>query len=310
MKRALPIAILVGLAIIASVYLMTGNKGEKFDGEKAMAHVKEIVELGSRTPGSEALEKSRQYLEAKLKEFGWQTTRQETTESTPRGEITFINLRARFGEGEMDWKDGGGYALLCSHYDTKFYDEFVFVGANDGGSSTGALVEMARVLATNPSLARQVELVFFDGEENIGGDYTATDGLYGSRHYAKKFRGAPPSKKPRFAILLDMIGEKNVRIAFPSDSSRFLAGHVTDAATKLGVRDRFTWYRAPIIDDHVPLIQAGIPTIDLIDLDYPVWHTAGDTLDKLSPDSLEWVSRVALRALETLLATSIGKAKG
>ncbi|MEM9479251.1 MAG: M28 family peptidase [Verrucomicrobiota bacterium] len=306
MKRAIPLAIVVAFALIVVVFFVGGDD-KQFDGERAMAHVKAIVDLGPRPPGSEALEASRQYLERELAALGWQTSRQRIVQETVRGEIEFINLRARFGDGEMDWKDGGGLALICSHYDTKFYDDFIFVGANDGGSSTGALVEIARVLAFKPSVAKQVELVFFDGEENIGGEYTPTDGLFGSIYYAKQFRGAPPEKKPRFGLLLDMIGEKDVQIAVPQDSPRILYRYLTEAAQELGVRDRFRLYHQSIIDDHVPLNQAGIPTIDIIDIEYPVWHTAGDTLDKLSAESLELVCRVTLRALESLLKSDVGR---
>ncbi len=309
MKNALPVAIVVALAIVAGVILMSGKGGDsEFSGERAMEHVAAIVNLGPRPPGSDAIEESRKYIEEKLAEFGWQTTRLTTVEETPIGEIDFVNIRARFGPTVTNWSDAGGLALLCSHYDTKWYDDIVFVGANDGGSSTGALIEIARVLAMKPSIARQVELVFFDGEENIGGEYTATDGLYGSRYYAKQFRRAPPEKKPRFGLLLDMIGEKDVMISVPADSPWVVLRHVYEAAEELDVRHRFRKYEYPITDDHEPLNRAGIPTLDIIDIDYdPWWHTEGDTLDKLSPDSLEMVSRVTLRALEKLLKSDVGR---
>ncbi|MDQ2868969.1 MAG: M28 family peptidase, partial [Verrucomicrobiota bacterium] len=148
----------------------------KFSGEKAFAQVKALVDLGPRPAGSAALEKSRVLIEKELQATGWKVTRQTFTAQTPRGAMTFSNIIATFGDKPQ--------FLLCSHYDTKTFDTISFVGANDGGSSTGLLLEMARVLALQPSLAAKVELVFFDGEEAFE-NFTASDGLFGSRHFAE-----------------------------------------------------------------------------------------------------------------------------
>jgi glutaminyl-peptide cyclotransferase len=153
----------------------------KVSGEKAFDHVAALVAFGPRPAGSDALEKSRQYLEKELAAIGWVTRRQTFTTRTPKGEFEFTNLRARFGEASWSARVTG---LLCSHYDTKAYDGFAFVGANDAGSSTGLLIELARVLAGRPGVASRMELVFFDGEEAFGTNITPTDGLFGSKHYA------------------------------------------------------------------------------------------------------------------------------
>jgi len=133
---------------------------ENFSGEQAFAHVQHLVDLGPRPAGSEALEKSRLYIIEQLKSAGWTVARSEFSDQTPRGKVAFVNLIARFGTSE---KKEAAQFLLCSHYDTKTFDTIRFVGANDGGSSTGLLIEMARVLALSPALAAKIELLFFDG---------------------------------------------------------------------------------------------------------------------------------------------------
>ena len=259
---------------------------ENFSGAKAFVHVQHLVELGPRPAGSEALEKSRVYIVGQLKSFGWTTTRSEFSAPTPRGIMTFVNLVARFGK-----EKGPAHFLLCSHYDTKTFDTIRFVGANDGGSSTGLLIEMARVLALNPVLAGKVELVFFDGEEAFE-NFTATDGLYGSRYFASQLRES--AKNFRGGILFDMIGDKSLQVTLSPDSPIDLARNVFSAADTLGQRAHFTYFGGDITDDHTPLNEIGIPVIDLIDFDFPPWHTAEDTLDKISAESMEIVGRVAL----------------
>ena len=263
---------------------------ENFSGEKAFAHVQHLVDLGPRPAGSEALEKSRLYIIEQLKSAGWTVARSEFSDQTPRGKMTFVNLIARFGTSE---KKEAAQFLLCSHYDTKTFDTIRFVGANDGGSSTGLLIEMARVLALSPALAAKIELLFFDGEEAFE-NFTATDGLYGSRHFAQELRDSGKAKSVRGGILFDMIGDKSLDVTLPSDSPADLTRNIFAAADALGQRAHFTYLDRGMTDDHTPLNEIGIPVIDLIDFDFPPWHTAGDTLDKISAESLEIVGRVAL----------------
>ena len=263
---------------------------ENFSGEKAFAHVQQLVDLGPRPAGSEALEKSRLYIIEQLKSAGWTVARSEFSDQTPRGKMTFVNLIARFGTSEK--KEAAPF-LLCSHYDTKTFDTIRFVGANDGGSSTGLLIEMARVLALSPALAAKIELLFFDGEEAFE-DFTATDGLYGSRHFAQELRDSGKAKSVRGGILFDMIGDKSLDVTLPPDSPADLTRNIFAAADALGQRAHFTYLDRGMTDDHTPLNEIGIPVIDLIDFDFPPWHTAGDTLDKISAESLEIVGRVAL----------------
>jgi glutaminyl-peptide cyclotransferase len=264
---------------------------EEFSGEKALAHVQRVVDLGPRPPGSEAIEKSRDYIEGQLRSSGWQVTRQAFTDETPRGSVRFVNLIGRFpAKG-----DTAPFFLLCSHYDTKTFDTIRFVGANDGGSSTGLLIELARVLGRHPNLAAKVELAFFDGEEAYE-RFSESDGLYGSRYFAKQLQGGD-AKQFRGGILFDMVGQHLLKITLPSDSPPEMARDIFAAAQALKLRSYFTYLDRELIDDHTPLNAAGIPTIDLIDFDFAWWHTAGDTIDKLSAQSLQIVGSVALYSL-------------
>src|SRR5438046_390901 len=201
---------------------------EEVSGEKALAHVQRLVDLGPRPPGSEAIEKSRDYIENQLRLVGWQVRRQAFTGDTPRGKVRFVNLIARFpahGSAAPSF-------LLCSHYDTKTFDTVRFVGANDGGSSTGLLLELARVLGQHPNLAAKVELVFFDGEEAYD-HFSETDGLYGSRYFAKHFGGG---RQFRGGILFDMVGDRSLDVTLPADSPSEMARDIFAAGEALKLR--------------------------------------------------------------------------
>ena len=261
---------------------------EEFSGEKALAHVQRLVDLGPHPGGSDAIEKARDYIEEQLRHSGWHVTRQAFTDDTPRGKIHFANLIARFA-GDANTAPS---FLLCSHYDTKLFDAIRFVGANDGGSSTGLLLELARVIGRHPNLARNVELVFFDGEEAYE-NFSDTDGLYGSRYFAKQLQSGE-AKQFRGGILFDMVGDRSLGITLPADSPTAMARDVFAAAEALKVRNYFSYLDRDLIDDHAPLNAIGVATIDVIDFDYPSWHTAGDTMDKISAQSLRIVGSVAL----------------
>jgi hypothetical protein len=267
---------------------------EDFSGENALRHVQQLVDYGPRPPGSEAIKRSRQYITDQLKAVGWTVTEQSFTDSTPRGSMTFVNLLATFKTPKQE-KAATSF-LLCSHYDTKTFDIASFVGANDGGSSNGILLEMARVLAAHPELAAKVQLVFFDGEEAYV-SFTETDGLYGSRYFANEVTKNRNAKQFRGGILFDMVGDKNLTITLSPDSPREMTHDIFAAADALKVRKHFTYADNGIVDDHTPLNAAGITTIDLIDFDYPPWHTPADTMDKISAESLGIVGSVAARYL-------------
>jgi hypothetical protein len=266
---------------------------EDFSGEKAFAHVQAMVDLGPRPPGSEAIEKTRAYLIKQLEDAGWKVERQNFSDETPRGKVQFVNLLATFGP------PGAPSFLACSHYDTKTFDNARFVGANDAGSSTGVLLELARVLVLRPELANKVELVFFDGEEAYEA-FTDTDGLFGSRYFAKQLVAQDKAKLFRGGILFDMVGDKSLTITLPPDSPPELASGIFASADALKLRKHFTYFASDITDDHTPLNEIGIPVIDLIDFDYPPWHTPADTIDKLSAESLRITGAVAAYYLAEL----------
>ena len=260
---------------------------EDFSGEKALAHVQRMVDFGPRPPASEAIEKTRAYLTSQLESFGWKVERQGFTDQTPRGGVSFVNLIATFGG-----KDASPFYLACSHYDTKIFDNAQFVGANDGGSSTGVLLELARVMAQRPDLARKVELVFFDGEEAYEA-FTETDGLYGSRHFAKDLAAQNRARTFRGGILFDMVGDRSLKITLPPDSPVEIARDIFASADALNLRKHFTYFDRDVTDDHTPLNAIGIPVIDLIDFDFTAWHTPADTMDKISAESLRITGAVA-----------------
>jgi Peptidase family M28 len=268
---------------------------EEFSGEKAFAQVQRLVDFGPRPAGSKALEQSRDYIEDQLRRSGWQVTRQAFSDDSPRGKIQFVNLIAQFS-GEK--KAAAPSFLLCSHYDTKMFDAIQFVGANDGGSSTGLLLELARVIGQHPNLARKIELVFFDGEEAFV-QFSEADGLYGSRYFAKQLQSGR-AKQFRAGILFDMVGDRSLDITLPADSPPEMARGIFAAAEALKSRGYFTYLDRGMTDDHTPLNAIGIPTIDIIDFDFPWWHTADDTIDKISAQSLQIVGSVALYYLSEL----------
>jgi glutaminyl-peptide cyclotransferase len=292
----------VALAIFAVVALAAcdrantqSNRSQKkvwedFSGDKALAHVQAMVDFGPRPPSTDAIEKTRTYLIKQLETAGWKVERQTFTNDTPRGKVQFVNLIATFGAASAP------SFLVCSHYDTKTFDNARFVGANDAGSNTGVLLELARVMAGRPETAAKLELVFFDGEEAYV-EFNATDGLFGSRYFAQQLVAQDKAKLFRGGILFDMVGDKSLTITLPPDSPAELASGIFASAEMLKVRQHFTYFDNEITDDHTPLNEIGIPVIDLIDFDYPPWHTPEDTIDKLSAESLRITGAVAVHYL-------------
>jgi len=293
--RNTTIVFLMSLLQTSPVRAAEAKIWEEFSGEKAFAHVQRLVDFGPRPAGSDALEKSRAYIEEQLRPQGWKVRRQAFTEDTPRGKTHFVNLIAQFAKQE---KATSPAFLLCSHYDTKVFDTIRFIGANDGGSSTGLLLELARVIGQHPTLASKIELVFFDGEEAFE-QFSGTDGLYGSRYFARQLRDSRP-KQFRGGLLFDMVGDRSLGITLPDDSPADVARDIFAAAEALKLRSYFTYLGRDLIDDHAPLNGIGIPTLDVIDFDYPWWHTADDTIDKISAPSLQIVGSVTLYYLSEI----------
>ena len=270
----------------------------EFSGLRALDNVRAQVEFGPRPAGSPELAKAREQITLTLQACGWNTDAQEFTAQTPNGPIRMVNIIGRFPL-ERGNKAGSSTQniIVASHYDTKLFRTIAFLGANDGASSTGALLELARVLALDPGLAAKVELVFFDGEEALQ-QFTETDGLYGSRYYSTQLRETGRAAQFKCGIVWDMIGDKDLTITLPQDSPKELTMSLL-ASAELQCKKAFRIFERPMLDDHVPLSQiARIPSLDVIDFEYPPWHTADDTLDKLSATSLQTVGSVTLHYLK------------
>ena len=296
------LTILLTFAVAAAAAWSLAKRSSPRLGQDAYDLTEKMLAIGPRPPGSDGLDAVRNLVRAELEAAGWATEGQRFERRTPIGRVTFENVRARFKSGGGDpWKRRVK-GLLCAHIDSKYYKDMHFVGADDAASACAAIVAIARHLAAEkPELAAQLELVFFDGEEAFHENITPTDGLYGSRHYANQWRAR--DDKPVFGIVLDMIGHKDLAIRLPSDTPPHLKDAVMAAAREEKADHLFGMAPGPIIDDHVPLNFAGIPTVDIIG-DFSRkswWHTPADNLKIISADSLDISIRVTLRALDGLL---------
>lgn len=265
-------------------------------GEKAMEHVRAQVAFGPRPPGSAALEKCRAYITDQLRGYGYEVQVDEFEAVTPYGGKVMKNLIARKGASSR------GVVALASHYDTKLMEGIEFVGANDPGSSAGLLIELARVLSEERGTL-DYWFVFLDGEEAFV-DWSTFDSTYGSRHLAKRWQQDGTAGRIRALILLDMIGDRNLDILKESHSTRWLSDLVWETAAKTGLQGILSKYAGAVEDDHLPFLEAGIPSVDIIDLNYgpgnSFHHTTADTLDKVSPESMEKVGRLVLAVLGEL----------
>jgi Zn-dependent M28 family amino/carboxypeptidase len=265
-------------------------------GEKAMEHVRAQVAFGPRPPGSAALEKCRAYITDQLRGYGYEVQVDEFEAGTPYGGKVMKNLIARKGTSSR------GVVALASHYDTKLMEGIEFVGANDPGSSAGLLIELARVLSEERGTL-DYWFVFLDGEEAFV-DWSTFDSTYGSRHLARRWQQDGTAGRIRALILLDMIGDRNLDILKESHSTRWLSDLVWEAAAKMGLQGILSKYAGAVEDDHLPFLEAGIPSVDIIDLNYgpgnSFHHTTADTLDKVSPESMEKVGRLVLAVLGEL----------
>jgi glutaminyl-peptide cyclotransferase len=288
-----------------------------FDGERAFEHVRRQVEFGPRPAGSPELEKARKYIIDQLKSHGLKVMTDEFHPTTPLGERKMVNITAELPGESSD------VVIISSHYDAKLFKEFKFVGANDGGSSTGALIELARVMAANKQRPKLTYwFVFFDGEEafcrewddchnpNPGDpDHPLPDNTYGSRRYVSQLIDKNELKRVRAMILLDIIGYKNLALERDEISTPWLVDTVWQTAKQLGYSPPFVNQRQGIGgDDHVPFLRAGIDSLDIIQLDsYPYWHTKDDTLDKISAQSLKIVGDVLVTSLPKIEERLVSK---
>ena len=290
MRALMAFGVIVAFAAACSAQAPAAASTPKFDGSRAFADLKAMVAFGPRPAGSPALEKTRDYIRKQLAEAGLKAEDQPFEAQTPTGTVHMVNIRATLPGQAHD----RGRIVVGGHYDTKLFKDISFVGASDAASSAAFLLELARALngRQNPL---PIELLFLDGEEAVV-DWTGTDHTYGSRYYVQQAKQAGTAKDIRAFILVDMIGDRDLNIRREANSTPWLTDAIWSTARKLN-RPEFIDDSSPIEDDHLEFLEAGIESVDIIDLDYPAWHKATDDLAHVSAKSLQAVGDVVLAAL-------------
>jgi glutaminyl-peptide cyclotransferase len=264
--------------------LQPENRQEQthFDGNRALNDVKFQVALGPRIPGSPGHNQIIEWLVSELESTEWQV---EIQEAEMLGNPIKNVIAKRSGQD----RSSRSWVILGAHYDTRIYADqdpnpdfrtLPVPGANDGASGVAVLLELARVLPED--LNKDVWLVFFDAEDN--GTIPGWDWILGSRAFVEALEG-----KPDAAVIVDMIGDADLEIYLERGSDPELSADIWDVAANLGYSQFIPTPKYHILDDHVPFLEAGIPALDIIDFDYPYWHTIEDTVDKVSAESLEAV---------------------
>jgi glutaminyl-peptide cyclotransferase len=269
----------------------------EFSGASALEFTRKAVAFGPRPPATQAIRNQQVWMMAELKRLPkCQVSEDPFTGQTPKGPMPMKNIIARFPGSS------GRAIVITGHYDTKLFPGRHFVGANDGGASAGILLELARVVSTR-SYPDDIYFVWYDGEEAIG-EWSATDGIHGSRHLASKWSADGTLSRVKALVNVDMIGDKNLGIMQVTNSSPGLLRLVWQIAKELGYGKYFLDSGGAIEDDHIPFIHQGVNALDLIDFDYgpdnQYWHTDQDTMDKVSAHSLEVVGNVLLELIRRL----------
>ena len=285
---------LASVALLVCTTSASQRKGPSVDGNLAYSHVERLVGFGPRPPGSPAIAQSQTYITDVLKKLNLQVEHQDFLANTPNGPVSMKNIVAKADLSEKP------VVILGSHYDTKVMTNAAFVGANDGGSSTGLLLELARVFSQRRN-AFSVWFVFFDGEE-AQREWSETDSLYGSRYFVEKLKAGGQTRAIKAMVLMDMVGDRDLKLENDASSTSWLMGLVRRSAVELGYGKYLAASQKGMVDDHVPFIRAGIAAVDLIDYEYGfnIWHTPNDTLDKISPRSLKIVGDIVVRTVENL----------
>jgi glutaminyl-peptide cyclotransferase len=267
-----------------------------FDGKRAYDQVAKQVSFGPRPPGSPAIAKLQDYLVSELKSYGCSVDVDSFSADTPDGRVPMKNITAKV-PGQKQ-----GIILLGTHYDTKKLDNFV--GANDAGSSTGVMLELARLLCKQPPGKYAVWIAFFDAEEAFNVQWQDPDHTYGSRQMAAQMAQSGDLPKVKAFILADMVGGRGSRFRRDPDSTKWVVDLVWGVAAKLGYSDIFLDEAGGTGgDDHFSFLQRHVPSVDIIDLvlpEVPYWHTPQDTLDKISPKLLAITGHVILESVAEL----------
>lgn len=284
-----------------------------FNGERALTHARKQIDFGPRPPGSPQLEKTRAYIANELRSYGLIVSIDEFTTKTPLGEKRMANI---IGELAGETKTT---ILIASHYDTKFYKDMHFVGANDPAASVGTVLEIGRVLGSlqfKPKVT--VKLVFFDGEEAFCegwdecGNFRNPDNTYGSRHYVSQLQAKNEVENTAAMILLDMIGYKKLELGRDPTSTRWLQDIIWQTGRELGHGKIFVDREEGVGgDDHEPFLQAGVDAVDIIQLsNYPYWHKPDDSIDKISAQSMKIVGDTVLASLPKIVERILEPQKG
>lgn len=296
-QKRMAVALLLIAAFGSSLVWRSRNHAATsiaFDGPRTFDDLRNIVRIGPRPPGSVALAETGQYISEELSEDGVEVWHDNFIAATPVGEIPMTNI-----VGVIAGRSPS-VVIIAGHYDTARLDGVQFLGANDGGSSTAMLLELARALEKRKNRLTYW-LVFFDGEEALK-HWSVTDSLYGSRHMAERLEDDGRLKQIRALVLVDMVGDRHLAILRELNSTPWLSDLVFDSARDFGYGRYFEGGEFPVEDDHLPFLQKGVPSVDVIDLSpfKSYHHTAQDTLDKCSPDSLSIVGRVIIKTIERL----------
>ena len=275
------------------------DKTGGFDGERAYAHVEKQVAFGPRPSGSAAIGKLQEYIQSELTSYGCKVDVDSFSADTPAGRLPMKNIVAKIPG------DKPGIIILATHYDTKRIENFV--GADDGASSTGVMLEMARLLCPKRG-NYAVWITFFDGEEAVNFNWKDPDNRYGSKQMAAKMAMSGEIKKIKAFLLADIVGTRPLRFKREADSTKWLVDLVWGVADKLGYNNVFLKESSGATDDHDSFLNRNVPALDVIDFEaYPggnlyYWHTTQDTLDKISPKSLAITGHVFLESVKQLQA--------
>ena len=263
-----------------------------FDGARAYKHVERLVAIGAHPAGSEGIRRAQEYIIGQLKSFGCPVEEQDFhATSTPVGDVAMKNILVKLPSSNSN------VILFGSHYDTKRMDNFV--GADDGGSSTGVLLELALLLCARKN-AETIWLAFFDGEEDFNLQWNSRDDTYGSRELAARLAVSGDLKRVKAMVLLDMVGPTDPVYKRENNSTPWLTDILWSTAQRLGYGRIFVNDHTTIEDDHLSFLKRDVPSVDVIDLEVPYWHTPQDTLDKVDPRTLAITGHVMIESLPEL----------
>jgi Zn-dependent M28 family amino/carboxypeptidase len=288
-------------SLLALTVPLCGDSPATFDGARAYEHVHRLVEIGPRPPASEGIHRAQAYIIGQLKSFGCPVEEHDFHASTAIGDLAMKNIVVKLNGS------GSGIILYATHYDTLRMPKFV--GADDGGSGTGTMLELARLFCARKN-ALNVWIVFFDGEEAQGNwtdaasvKWSDSNATFGSREMAAQMALSGDLKRAKAMILADMIGPANVKIKRDTNSTLWLTDLIWSTAAQLGYKNNFVDENYPISgDDHLSFIRRGVAACDLIDFSVQdtYWHTPQDTLDKVDARSLTIVGQVLAETLPRL----------